>query len=249
MCGRFVQYEGMAIFIEELSPQIELFSGYDAQPIDRYNIAPSTRVQVLHAKEDGLHIDAVKWGWAPFWAKGKRPDPINARVETVTTGKFFKQLWRHGRAIVPSEGWYEWVKDPDDLKKKQPYFIRLKSRRPMFFGTLAEVTPGLEPREGDGFVIITAASDQGMVDIHDRRPLVLTRDHANEWLDPGLTPSQAEDIAKQLCQPTEEFEWFPVGKAVGNVRNQGPQLIEPDPSCEPPHDKSDCGDPHKGEQD
>lgn len=48
MCGRFVQYEGMAIFIEELSPQIELFSGYDAQPIGRYNVAPSTRVQVLH---------------------------------------------------------------------------------------------------------------------------------------------------------------------------------------------------------
>ena len=227
MCGRFVQYEGMAIFIEELRPQIELFSGYDAQPIDRYNVAPSTRVQVLHTTEDGLHIDAVKWGWAPFWAKGKRPDPINARVETITTGKFFKQLWPNGRAIVPSEGWYEWVKDPDDPKKKQPYFIRLKSRRPMFFGALAEVNPGLEPHEGDGFVIITAASDQGMVDIHDRRPLVLTPEHANEWLDPAITPSRAEEIARELCQPTEKFEWFPVSKAVGNVRNQGPELINP----------------------
>ncbi|AHG43531.1 hypothetical protein N018_08985 [Pseudomonas syringae CC1557] len=37
----------------------------------------------------------------------------------------------------------------------------------------AYVHPGLEPHEGDGFVIITAASDQGMVDIHDRRLLVL----------------------------------------------------------------------------
>lgn len=227
MCGRFVQYEGMAIFIEELSPQIELLSGYDAQPIGRYNVAPSTRVQVLHTAEDGLHIDAVKWGWAPFWAKGKRPDPINARVETVTTGKFFKQLWPNGRAIVPSEGWYEWVKDPDDPKKKQPYFIQLKSRRPMFFGALAEVNPGMEPHEGDGFVIITAASDLGMIDIHDRRPLVLTPEHANEWLDPGITPSRAEEIARELCQPTEEFEWFPVSKAVGNVRNQGPELINP----------------------
>lgn len=32
----------------------ELFSGYDALPIDRYNVAPSTRVQVLHSGEDGL---------------------------------------------------------------------------------------------------------------------------------------------------------------------------------------------------
>lgn len=93
MCGRFVQYERMAIFIEELSPQIELFSGYDAQPIDRYNVAPSTGVQLLHAAEDGLHIDTVS------------PNPINARMETVTTGKFFKQLWPNGRALVPSEGW------------------------------------------------------------------------------------------------------------------------------------------------
>lgn len=227
MCGRFVQYEGMAIFIEELSPRIELFSGYDAEPINRFNVAPTTRVQVLHTNEDGLHIDAVRWGWAPFWAKGKRPDPINARVETVTTGKFFKQLWPNGRAIVPSEGWYEWVKDPNDPKTKQPYFIRLKSRQPMFFGALAEIHSGLEPHERDGFVIITAASDQGMVDIHDRRPLVLAAEYANEWLDPGITSSRAEEIAKEQCRPTKEFEWFAVGKSVGYVRNQGPELIEP----------------------
>lgn len=227
MCGRFVQYEGMAIFIEELNPQMELFSGYDAVPINRYNVAPTTRVQLLHAAENGLHIDAVKWGWAPFWAKGKRPDPINARVETVTTGKFFKQLWPNGRAVVPSEGWYEWVKDPDDPKKKQPYFIRLKSQKPMFFGALAQVSLGLEPNEGDGFVIITAASDQGMVDIHDRKPLVLTPEHAREWLDPGLAPERAQEIATECCQPTEDFEWYAVGKEVGNVKHLGAELLLP----------------------
>lgn len=226
MCGRFVQYEGMAIFIEELNPQMELFSGYDAAPINHYNVAPSTRVQLLHTVKDRLHIDAVKWGWAPFWAKGKRPDPINARVETVTTGKFFKQLWPNGRALVPSEGWYEWVKDPDDPKRKQPYFIRLKSQKPMFFAALAQATPGLEPRDGDGFVIITAASDQGMVDVHDRRPLVLAPKHARDWLNPNLPPERAEKIARSCSQPTEDFEWYPVGKAVGNVKSYGPALID-----------------------
>lgn len=229
MCGRFVQYEGMAIFIEELSPQIDLFSGYDAQPIDRYNVAPSTRVQLLHTAEDRLHIDAVKWGWAPFWAKGKRPDPINARVETVTTGKFFKQLWPHGRALVRSEEWYEWVKDPDDPKIKQPYFIRLKSHKPMFFGALAQVHPGLDPHDGDGFVTITAASDQGMVDIHDRKPLVLTTERAREWIDPNLPPARAEEIAKECCQPADDFEWYAVGKAIGSVKNQGADLLLPVP--------------------
>ncbi|MPQ71058.1 MULTISPECIES: SOS response-associated peptidase family protein [unclassified Pseudomonas] len=227
MCGRFAQYQGMADYLRELEAEQDVISGYDNEPIARYNIAPTTRVLILHSVEEGLRIDPVHWGWAPFWAKGKRPDPINARVETVTTGKFFKQLWPNGRALVVADGWYEWVKDPNNPKKKQPYFIRLKSQAPMFFAALAQVHPGLEPHEGDGFVIITAASDQGMVDIHDRRPLVLAPEHAREWLDPELSPARAEDIAKNLCLPVDAFEWYPVGTAVGNVKNQGAELILP----------------------
>ena len=227
MCGRFAQYQGMADYLRELKAEQDVISGYDNEPIARYNIAPTTRVLILHSVEEGLRIDPVQWGWAPFWAKGKRPDPINARVETVTTGKFFKQLWPNGRALVVADGWYEWMKDPGDPKKKQPYFIRLKSQAPMFFAALAQVHPGLEPYEGDGFVIITAASDQGMVDIHDRRPLVLAPEHAREWIDPALSAVRAEDIAKNLCLPVDAFEWYPVSTAVGNVKNQGAELILP----------------------
>ncbi|NWD48350.1 SOS response-associated peptidase family protein [Pseudomonas gingeri] len=227
MCGRFAQYQGMADYLRELEAEQDVISGYDNEPIARYNIAPTTRVLILHSVEEGLRIDPVHWGWAPFWAKGKRPDPINARVETVTTGKFFKQLWPNGRALVVADGWYEWVKDPGNSKKKQPYFIRLKTQAPMFFAALAQVHSGPEPHEGDGFVIITAASDEGMVDIHDRRPLVLAPEHAREWIDPELSPARAEDIAKNLCLPVEAFEWYPVDTAVGNVRNQGAELILP----------------------
>lgn len=180
MCGRFVQYQSIADYLEVLAPDRAIVSGYDNLPIGRYNIAPSSRVSILHGAQDGLRVDSVRWGWAPFWAKGKRPDPINARVETVTTGKFFKQLLPKGRALVMADGWYEWAKDPNDPKKKQPYFIRLKSQAPMFFAALAEVHPGLEPHEGDGFVIITAANDQWMVNIHDRRPVVLAPEHARK---------------------------------------------------------------------
>lgn len=49
-----------------------------------------------------------------------------------------------------------------------------------------------------------------MVDIHDRRAVVLTPDLAREWL-----------------EPAEAFEWFKVGTAAGNVRNKGPDLIKP----------------------
>jgi putative SOS response-associated peptidase YedK len=128
MCGRLVQSSGMDDFFSGLAPRYRIFSGYDHEPIGRYNVAPSTRVQLIHAVGDELHVDAVRRGWAPYWAKGRRPDPINARVETIATGKFFKQLWPVSRALVPSEGWFECVKAPEDPKKKQPYFIRLKAR-------------------------------------------------------------------------------------------------------------------------
>ena len=56
---------------------------------------------------------------------------------------------------------------------------------------------------------------------------MLSPEMAREWLDPDLSPARAEEIARNCCRPTEEFEWFTVGKAVGNVRNQSTELILP----------------------
>ncbi|MNV84888.1 putative SOS response-associated peptidase YedK [compost metagenome] len=95
----------------------------------------------------------------------------------------------------------------------------------MFMAALAEVHTGLAPNEGDGFVIITAASDAGMLDIHDRRPLVLAPEQARAWIDPQVPAAEAERLAREQCLPVEAFEWFAVGKEVGNVRNEGAELI------------------------
>ena len=227
MCGRYSIYESMDHYLRQLSLDLVVINGYDHESISRYNVAPATRVEVIRQAEDGLSVDKVRWGWSPFWAKGKRPDPINARAETVVTGKFFKGLWPAGRALAPANGWFEWVPDPTEPKRKQPYYITSADGAPLYFAALAEVHQGIEPDERDGFVIITAAADQGLVDIHDRKPLVLTPEVAREWLDPATSPERAAAIVESGCRPAEDFRWYPVGKAVGNVRNQGPELIEP----------------------
>lgn len=48
--------------------------------------------------------------------------------------------------------------------------------------------------EHDGFVIITSDSAGGMVDIHDRRPVVFTPELAQERLDMATPKGRAEQM-------------------------------------------------------
>lgn len=226
MCGRFAQYQGLADYLAELSAERDVLSGYDNVPLARYNVAPSTKVHMLYGETRGIHLGAVRWGWAPHWAKPKLPPAINARVETVASGKYFKAIWPH-RALVMADGWYEWVRDTVDPQKKQPYFIKLKSGAPLFFAALGQypIDDG-EEREGDGLVIITQASDGEMLTIHDRQPVVLAPDAARRWIDPELTSLEAEELAQTQGLTAAAFTWYPVTKAVGNVRHDSPEVIQ-----------------------
>ena len=96
----------------------------------------------------------------------------------------------------------------------------------MFFAGIAQVEPGPSPDEPPGFLIITADAEGGMVDVHDRRPVVLSPELAREWLQPELTKDRAKEIARECGEPADEFEWYPVSKDVGNVRNKGAYLIK-----------------------
>jgi putative SOS response-associated peptidase YedK len=43
------------------------------------------------------------------------------------------------------------------------------------------------------------------VDIHDRRLVVLSAEHAREWEDPETTPERAAEIVKDCCRSTDNF--------------------------------------------
>lgn len=76
-------------------------------------------------------------------------------------------------------------------------------------------------------VIITQASDGDMQAIHDRQPVVLAPDVARRWIDPALTAEQAEEIAQTQGLGAEAFSWYPVGRAVGDAKNDSPELMQP----------------------
>ena len=223
MCGQFVMFRSIEEYVQELDPQGDLFAKVDRTPVKRYNVAPGTDVPVIHLEPSGLHINPIHWGWKReiSWPKPRVVQPINARIETIAKGRFYKTLFPEHRALIPADGWYQWVRDNLDEKKKQPFFIRLKTRKPMFFAGLAQAEPGALEDEPPGFLIITSSSDSGMLDIHDRRPVVLNPELAREWLAPRLSKDRAKEIARDHSQPVEDFEWYPVSNDVGNVRNKG----------------------------
>ena len=86
-------------------------------------------------------------------------------------------------------------------------------------------TPFDRGDEAEGFLIVTAAADKGLVDIHDRRPVVLTPEAAREWMRQDIGGKETEEIVVDGYVPADKFIWHAVTRAVGNPKNQGPELI------------------------
>ena len=203
MCGRFAQSQTREEYLAYLAEEAERDIAYDPEPIGRYNVAPGTKVLLLSERNEQLHLDPVHWGYAPGW--WDKPALINARVETAATSRMFKPLWQHGRAICFADGWFEWKKEGD---KKQPYFIHRKDGKPIFMAAIGSV-PFERGDEAEGFL-----------------PLVLVPEAAREWMRQDVGGKEAEEIIADGALSADHFKWHPVSRAVGNVKNQGPELIE-----------------------
>jgi len=226
MCGRIAQYKSKFDYATELGGDGSAFPEVGEDFYPNWNVPPGSYPWLMHRFNDGhARIDKVHWGYRPTWAVEKGlPMAINARIEKAASGAFFRHLWKSGRAIVPADGWYEWTGAP---RHKQPWYIRLKTDRPMFLAALTDFRPGKELHEGSGFVIITATAEGGMVDVHDRRPVVFGADDAQLWLDAALPVEQAERLARSMMLPTEMFAWYTVSKDASRVGTNDPHLIEP----------------------
>jgi putative SOS response-associated peptidase YedK len=216
MCGRLSQYSGIHDFVAALSIPNALINYAGDQPLERYNVAPSAQLALLHQEGQFLRADMVRWGWRPHWAKDRAP--INARVEKIAHNPLFRVIWPH-RAIIAIDNWFEWVDEGGP--KKQPYLIRRKDRAPILCAAIGQYPSAEhEPDEHDGFVFITADSKGGMVDIHDQQPVTLNPELAREWLNPSTHKERAEQIVLLQGETMETFEWFKVDRPVGKLRNQ-----------------------------
>jgi putative SOS response-associated peptidase YedK len=58
---------------------------------------------------------------------------------------------------------------------------------------------------------------------------VLDAADAALWLDPGISPEQALELARQAALPPEAFEWFKVTPEVNRANADSPAMALPMP--------------------
>jgi putative SOS response-associated peptidase YedK len=220
MCGRFDQSQTARHYASAFGWADAVF---DSESAPTTNAAPGTYRPVLHLQDGEHRVDDVFWSYRPKWAEGKIPIAINARLEKLGSS-YWSRLLKNGRGIVPVEGWYEWT---GEKGHKQPWHIHRKDHAPLFLLALANFGAFEENRAEAGFVLVTDDASGGMLDIHDRRPVVMNAEDAALWMSPALSPQQALELARHAAVPADAFEWHKVSKKVNNASASGPQIVLP----------------------
>jgi putative SOS response-associated peptidase YedK len=220
MCGRFDQSQTARYYASVFGWADAV---YDSQAVPAHNASPGTYRPVMHIQDGERRVDDVFWSYRAKWAEGKVPICINARLEKLSN-RYWSRLMKTGRAVVAAEGWYEWT---GEKGRKQPWHIHRKDGAPLFMLALANFGTFETNRAEAGFVLVTDDAEAGMVDIHDRKPVVLNAEDAALWLDPSLAPEQALELARRTALRADAFDWHKVSTAVNRAGTEGPQIALP----------------------
>lgn len=217
MCGRYAASRRPDDLVVEF--EAANMTGTLPLPLD-YNVAPTKEVHAVLVRGGVRQLRVLKWGLVPSWATDDRGGAkmINARAETIADKPAFRSALARRRCLIPADGWYEWAVS-NDGPTRQPYFITPTDGSLLAFAGLYEVRDGLLT-----CTIVTTAATGELTAVHDRMPVVLGKSQWPRWLDPENPDASA------LLQPDPavlaHLEIRPVGRAVGNVDNNGPALVE-----------------------
>ncbi|SEL15472.1 SOS response-associated peptidase [Streptacidiphilus jiangxiensis] len=243
MCGRYASSRKP----EDL---VELFEVTRWNPTETlapsWNVAPTDDVWAVLERPDretgelGRELRALRWGLVPSWAKdpsvGSRM--INARVETVHEKPAFRRAFTKRRCLLPADGFYEWTAEPAAEGRKaykQPWYIAPEDSAPMALAGLYEWWRDKTRDEDDPLAwwatctIITTEATDAAGRVHPRMPLAIERPDFEAWLDPSH--QDPHELRALLTEPAAgHLAARQVSLAVNNVRNNGPELLDPPPT-------------------
>lgn len=219
MCGRYtftLDARSLAEAFGLVPPGFTLVKGY--------NIAPGQYIVIVRPERGQRLADVAFWGLIPGWAKDPNTfsKPINARAETLVEKPSFRTAFKRKRCLIPASGFYEWK---GEGPQKQPFYIHPTHEACFAFAGLMEDWQGPHGEVMVSACIITTQPNELMAGIHARMPVILPRHAWDLWLDPA---AQIRELQPLLVPCSADLmAAHPVGKAVGNPRNDGPELMLP----------------------
>ncbi|OBG29700.1 SOS response-associated peptidase [Mycobacterium sp. 852002-51057_SCH5723018] len=242
MCGRFAVTTDPALLAQKIKAIDEATGTAPNAEAPNYNVAPTRTIATVvsrHAEpedEPTRRVRLMRWGLVPPWAKAgsdgapesKGPLLINARAEKVTSSPAFRSSAKSKRCLVPMDGYYEWRVNsdaPGKKSRKTPFFMYREDGEPLFMAGLWSVwKPAKDARPLLSCTIITTDAPGELAEIHDRMPLVVPERDWDRWLNPDAPVDE-----ELLTRPPDAcgIRMREVSTLVNNVRNNGPELLEP----------------------
>jgi putative SOS response-associated peptidase YedK len=191
-----------------------------------FNIAPTTFQPVIrnNRETDQRELVLMRWGLIPFFTKQlsnvKGVSTINARAEAVEDSPTWRLPFSKRRCLVPADGFYEWVRI--DPKNKQPFAFRMADDKPFAFAGLWDAWKAPDGNWLQSFSIITTDANELMAPVHNRMPVILHPKDYGRWLDRDAIRPPLD-----LLRPyeSEAMAAVPCNSLVGNVKNNGPEML------------------------
>jgi putative SOS response-associated peptidase YedK len=154
-----------------------------------------------------------------------------ALVKSPVRRYFLAEPFKRGhRCLVPCDGFFEFT---GEKGIKQPWLFKPRDDRVMAFAGLWEQWRG--PKNAPdaplappllSFSIATCAPNATVAPIHDRMPVLFTREA--EW-DAWLHPDAAPDELRKMLVPADDdlLEAYPVTRDLLRTKEPGPELLTP----------------------
>jgi putative SOS response-associated peptidase YedK len=170
MCGRYYS----EIDDKEIGEIIEAVKGSDGSGTltlkTSGEVFPGDVAPVIVASRQ---YRAMKWGFTSFDGKAI----INARSETALDKPMFRTSILERRCLIPANSYFEWQKNDS---RKTKYEFRLPNGGTLLLAGCWRSEPG-----GTRFVILTRDAVNGCETIHDRMPVIIPREFADDWFERG----------------------------------------------------------------
>ncbi len=218
MCGRY----SVTVNPSQLAEHFDALPPVEPES-PRYNAAPTQNLPTL-LNDGDRHIQLLRWGLIPHWAKdaaqGNRM--INVRVESLTEKPTFKNTLQKRRCLVLADGFYEWQKNEHG---KTPMRFTLKSGEPFAFAGLWELWNNPEGELVRTFTILTTTPNELVESVHNRMPVILLPENEKTWLS---NDAETGDWLKVLNPyPADLMKVYAVSPKINSPSNDDPSVIEP----------------------